>query len=114
MAGDFTKMNVKIKDKNLCFKITEDELAELRKSKHVNTTMNLSGKNFVVTINPQGKFTEMTSRLAIDQDDAYLILSVSLEKLEELAGMGRSREGLQQEIGGVVTSLQVDVRKVNR
>lgn len=106
-------MNVKIKNQNMCFKITQDELKNLYLGKKLQTKINLLKEMLIVTIDPTGTIEEMIANINLDKNKATLNLQISPEKLKELSNMGRSRDGLQQNMDGVVISLQVDIRKQN-
>ncbi len=104
-------MNVKIKEQNLCFKISEIELNTLLKGHSVHAKVVLLGHTMVIAINPNGENDRLMTKLVLDQSEAYLNLIVSHRLLKELESKGRSREGVHQIIDDVTISLQVDVRK---
>ena len=107
-------MNVKIKEQDLRFKITEEELNQLLDNHCLHLKVEFPGKEFVVTINPQEQGKDMEPKLVLDQSETYLQLVVPATALQDLSEMGRSRGGLKQQIGGVSVSLQVDVREDSR
>ncbi|MCE7887397.1 MAG: hypothetical protein DYH13_07840 [Alphaproteobacteria bacterium PRO2] len=107
-------MNVKIEDRNLRFKITEEELNKLMARQFLHLKTPILNKTLVVTINPQGRGDAMEARLALDGNEVYLNLLIPFSKVRDLADMGRSRAGLQQQAGDLSISLQVDLRADSR
>ena len=107
-------MNIKIKEQNLRFKITEDELNSLLSGhcQHVKVTM--LDKTLVVVINPQGRSEAMEVKLIQDHNEVYLNIFVPPEKLQELSDIGRNRKGIETNIKNLLISLQVDVRADSR
>lgn len=107
-------MNVKIEDRNLRFKITEDELNKLIAGQCLHLKTPILTKTLVVTINPQGRGDAMEARLTMDGSEVYLNLLIPSSKVRDLSDMGRSRAGLQQQAGDLSISLQVDLRADSR
>ncbi len=107
-------MNVKIKDRSLQFKITEEELNTLLKGQCVHVESKIMDRTLVVTINPRGRESIMTSKLVIDDGDVYLNLLLPPQKIQDLSDMGRSRAGLEQQVGDLSITLQVDLRADSR
>lgn len=102
-------MNVRIKNQNLRFKITKEELITLLGGHSIYEKIVLLDKALVVTINPNGRGEEMKPKLVLDQEDAYLNLLIPPPNVRTLFDMGQSREGLVQEINGISVALQVDI-----
>lgn len=107
-------MNVKIKDRSLQFKITEEELNTLLKGQCVHVESKIMDRTLVVTINPRSRESVMTSKLVIDDGDVYLNLLLPPQKIQDLSDMGRSRAGLEQQVGDLSITLQVDLRADSR
>ncbi len=103
-------MNVKIEDQNLRFKISEDELKTLLGGHSVHTKIIFLDKTLVVTINPNGRGKMMEPKLILDEVEAYLNLLVSSSTMQVLSDLGKSREGLKQEVNGTSVTLQVDMK----
>lgn len=102
-------MKLRIENQNLRFKISEDELKYLLEGYPVHTKVILMDKMIVAIINPTGRGGTMEAKLVLDFHDAYLNLLVPPLMVQELSDMGKSREGLKQNIGDVSVSLQVDM-----
>lgn len=102
-------MNVRIKNQNLRFKISEEELDLLLDKHPVHAKVELLDKTLVVSINPAGKSEVLEPKLVLDKNEAYLSLSVSLEQLQALSDMQPSRDGLKQKSGELSVTLQVDM-----
>ncbi len=100
-------MKLKIENGSLRFKITEDELQKLRTGKILNEAVNIAGSRLAFIINPAGETDAMISSYR----DGFVRLIVSPALIEELAGKGRSKEGIEDEHDGLKLSLQVDVRR---
>ncbi|MBK7362556.1 MAG: hypothetical protein IPJ01_09700 [Micavibrio sp.] len=107
-------MNVKIENKSLRFKITEEELIVLMEGHCVHQEIVIMDKALIVVINPQGRGTGIEARLVQDKNEAYLNLLLPPSKVQKLSDMGRSRAGLQQQMENLSITLQVDVRADSR
>lgn len=107
-------MNVKIKDKAFQFKITEEELSALLNGQCIHAEVKVMNKALVVTINPRSSESIMTSKLVIDDGDVYLTLLLPQQKVQEFSDMGRSRSGMEQQVGDLSITLQVDLRTDSR
>ncbi len=107
-------MNVRIEEQNLRFKISEEELERLLGGHCLHVKTSLLDKTLIVTINPSGCGAAMEPKLVLDENEVYLNLLISSSSIKNLSDMGRSRGGLQQEIGGLSVKLQVDVREDSR
>ncbi len=102
-------MNVKMKNQNLRFKISDEELEQLLSGRCLHVTLALFGKRFVATINPAGRGETMETKLIFDDQDCYLNLLVPPFLVQEIADMGKNCEGLKQRVKGVSITLQVDM-----
>lgn len=102
-------MNVKIKEQNLRFKISEEELTNLLDGRPIHTKTTLFDKTLVVSLNPNGRGESMEPKLVLDQSEAYLNLCVPPADIQALFDLGKNRDGLRQEINGVSITLQVDM-----
>ncbi len=107
-------MNVRLKNQNIRFKITQEELEKLLIGDCLHIDLNLLGKNLIALINPKGLSDIMESKLAVDERDIYISLIVPPDHVQKLADMGRSKEGLQQKIGNLTITLQVDLKSDKR
>ncbi len=107
-------MKVRIEEQDLRFKISEEELNTLLSGQSLSVKIGLAGNPLVVTIDPQGSGDALEPKLVLDDEEAHLNLLVSPASVQELSDMGRSRDGLQQEIDGLSVSLQVDLRADSR
>jgi hypothetical protein len=114
MAGGLARMNVKIKDGAFQFKITEEELNTLLNGQCIHMEVKVMDKALVVTINPRSRESIVTSKLVVDDGDVYLNLLLPPLKIQELSDMGRSRAGLEQQVGDLSATLQVDLRADSR
>lgn len=101
-------MNIRIENQNARFKITEIELKTLLNGDTLSAELN---SMMVVVIDPSGEGENMRVEHIIDNGLAQLTLIISKQKLTDLAGMGKSRDGISVEQNGLLISLQVDVRK---
>lgn len=102
-------MNVRIKEQNLRFKISEEELDALLDKHPVHAKVKLLDKTLVATINPTGHGEFMEPKLVLDASEAYLNLLISPLQLQALSDMGPSRDGLKQKTGDLFIALQVDM-----
>lgn len=107
-------MNLRIKNKNLCFKITEEELNTLIDHKCLNIKICFPDKELIIMINPQGREPSMEAKLTHDQNETYLNLLVPPEKIIELSDIGRNKKGIETTIDDLSISLQVDIRADSR
>ena len=107
-------MNVRIEEQKFRVKISEDELSTLVNGHHLHVKIGLMGRILVVTINPQGNCVAMTPKLVMRSDEVYLNLLISSQTVQDLSDIGRSRAGLEQEVDGLLITLQVDVREDSR
>ena len=98
-------MNVRIEERNLRFKISEEELEIL---------LNGGALKVEAMIVAQIKPIDNGDDISVNYDEAGLVLSVPKPKLLELSAMGKSRDGLSVKQGDLSLSLQVDIRKDSR
>lgn len=103
-------MNVRIDGKGLRFKITEEELKHLLSGTTLEEVLPLGRRALSVVIDPVGVSDELMA--IYDEDTIRLVISPA--KVQELADMGRSREGLAQSRDDLSVSLQVDFRTQKR
>jgi hypothetical protein len=99
-------MNVKLEEGALRFRISDEELRTLLQGYGLSVSLTIAGKTlsaFIVPGDPAAGFSPL-----YEQDN--IRLQVPPEKLKELERLGRSRDGIFQECGGVLVSLQVDFR----
>ena len=104
-------MNVRIKNQNLRFKISEEELSVLLSKHPVHAKVDLLDKTLVVSINPAGQSEALEPKLVLDKSEAYLSLSLSVSpaQLQALSDTQPSRDGLKQKSGDISVTLQVDM-----
>lgn len=102
-------MNVKIKNKDLRFKISGKELGMLVDGHPVLAKVELLDKTLVTTINPVDRGERMEPELVLDGNEAYLNLCVPRVQVQALSKMGPSRDGMTQKTGDVLVTLQVDM-----
>jgi len=102
-------MNVRIKNQNIRFKITKEELSMLLEGHIIHTKVELLDKTLVISINPTGSGKVMEPKLVLDQSEAYLNLLVSSAQLQTLSDMGVNRDGLKQKTSNLSITLQVDM-----
>ena len=102
-------MNVKIKNKNLRFKITDDELNVLLSGHAVHEKVELFDKTLVIIINPNGRGEAMEPKLVLDEREAYLNLCIPQAQLQALSDLCPDREGITQKTGDISVTLQVDM-----
>jgi hypothetical protein len=102
-------MNVKIKNQDLRFKITEEELSTLLAGHLVHTKADMLDKTLVASINPAGRSEGMEAKLVLDESEAYLNLLVPSAQLQALSDMGANRDGLKQKTDTLSITLQVDM-----
>lgn len=103
-------MNVKLGAGGVCFKITAQELEELKSGQPVRECLMLGGNGIGLSIHPVATDGEMSVSYSAD----VVRLCLSPAKVAELAGMGRSREGLAYNANGIDVALQVDFRTQKR
>lgn len=99
-------MNIKIENNALRFKISDNELTELRRGKNLETKILVSGGPLVTSVSPAGEEKEMSVKF----ENNEIKLTLSPEKVEELFSLGRSRDGIVSQNDDLELSLQVDFR----
>lgn len=107
-------MNVRFEEQNVRFKVSEDELKQLRQGDILSMKLDFLGHNMTAMINPCGTHQDMEVKQVFDGDTSYLTLLVSDRRLEDLHDMGKDRDGVDVKQGALCVSLQVDVRKDSR
>jgi len=99
-------MKAKISCKELCFKITTEELNLLKGGKILHESLQIGRRKFSIAIDPVAVNNDFLAVL----DDSCIRLLVSEAKIKELFNMGRSKKGLAGNQEGLKISLQVDLR----
>ena len=112
-------MNVKITEKSVVFKITEDELHILSAGQTLEKSLPIGGNDFAMVIDPTPEtyfedFEKAPLKLILDKDESCLMLCTSKEQIQNLIAMGRSKEGLSAHTNGINVFLQVDLRADSR
>lgn len=100
-------MNLKISDKSFRFRITNEELSDLIQGRDLDQRVCVGQHCFSYRITSAADGPEMKLRMAV----AGFCLYVPRQALEDLAALGRSKDGISFVQGGVEIALQVDVRK---
>ncbi len=103
-------MNLKIKDAELCFKISKEELETLCAGEIVGAKVSLGTKMLSIKI----ALVENESFMKVAMNNHFIQLLVPCEKLEELSDMGRNRDGVRDDQEGTTLILQVDLRTDKR
>jgi hypothetical protein len=112
-------MNVKISESAVTFKITEEELNYLLTGSALEQEILIGGNNFVMSIDPNPQeyfedFKEVPLKLILDRSESCLMLCTTMDEIEKLSDMGKSRDGLSAHTGNLDIFLQVDIRKDSR
>lgn len=112
-------MNVKITEKSVTFKITEDELNILSTGQPIEKSVPIGGNDFAMVIDPDPAeyfedFKEAPLKLILDKDESCLMLCTSKDQIQKLIDMGRSKEGLCAHVNGLDVFLQVDLKADSR
>ncbi len=103
-------MNIRIKSQDLRFKISEEELTALLEGGAIREEVIFPGKVFTLMITPvTADRGDISPHMEIEKSNIHLNLLVSQKILQELADMGRSREGLRREVSGISVCIQVDL-----
>lgn len=102
-------MNVKLEDGSLTFKITEAELAALQAQRALRVAVVLAPDTLMVEIKPGDE-----SAVSFCRSDAVLRLRISDAQLQQLSDMGKSKQGIALQSGGVEIQVQVDLRSDTR
>lgn len=103
-------MNVKIDHEGLRFRITAEELEQLQRGDPLKEVLQIGRRSLAIVIDP----VAVGNDLAVIYDEDTIRLNISPARVTELAAMGRSREGLEQETDHFITALQVDFRTQKR
>ena len=103
-------MDIKISEKTVTFKITEEELNILLNGQPLKKNVLIAANDFVMAIDLADESADVPLRLILDRDGSCLILRTSIEQIRKLVEMGKSREGLFCNWSELDISLQVDVR----
>lgn len=112
-------MNVKISQNSVTFKISEDELHHLMNGHALEQKTLIGSSEFVMVIDPEPQeffedFREKPLKLILDRSESCLMLCTTIEEIQKLNDMGKSRDGLSAHIGGIDVFLQVDLRQDSR
>ena len=105
-------MNVKITEKSVTFKITEEELNILNTGQSIENNVPIGGNDFAMIIDPNPAeyfedFEKAPLKLILDRDESCLMLCTSKAQIQELVDMGRNKEGLCAHVKGLDVFLQV-------
>ena len=112
-------MNVKITEKSVTFKITEQELHFLNTGQSLEKLVPIGGQDFAMVINPapDEMFRDLENaplKLILDKDESCLMLCTNKKQIQYLIDIGRSKEGLAAHIDGLDVFLQVDLKGDSR
>lgn len=118
-GGVDSAMNVKISQDSVTFKISEDELHLLMRGRALEQKTLMGSGEFVMVIDPNPQefyedFRERPLKLILDRAESRLMLCTTMDEIQKLSDMGKSRDGLSAHIGGIDVFLQVDVRQDSR
>jgi hypothetical protein len=112
-------MNVKITERSVTFKITEEEMIVLSMGKPLEKIIPIGGNDFAMVIdpNPENLLKDINGaplKLILDKDESCLMLCTSKEQIQKLMDMGRSKEGLSAHTDDLEVFLQVDLKADSR
>lgn len=112
-------MNVKISEDSVTFKITEEELNCLLSGTALEHKIPIGSNDFSMVITPKPceyfeDFKEESTKLILDRCESGFMLYTTMDEIDTLLDMGKSREGISTCVNGVHIYLQVDVRKDSR
>ena len=112
-------MKVKITEKSVTFKITEEELNILSAGQPIEKAVPIGGNDFAMVIDPNPAecfedFKEAPLKLILDKYEACLMLCTSKDQIQKLIDMGRSKEGLCAQVNGLDVFLLVDLKADTR
>ncbi len=112
-------MNVKIAEDSLTFKISEEELKILLSGTALEKKVMIGHNAFTMAVDPLPHESfddaqEKPLKLILDRKESCLLLCTSMDDIQKLSDMGKSRDGLSAHIDGLDVFLQVDVRKDSR
>ncbi len=102
-------MKLRLDGHSLRFRITDEDLNALITGRALKENIVIGENNLCFTVIPGGN-----AAMAVSCEGSEIKLSVSQDKIRELAGMGRSKEGLKIMQDDLSISLQVDLRKEKR
>lgn len=100
-------MNLKISENSFRFRITPGDLDDLLRGCDVDQRVCIGHHCFTYRISPVSRGEEMSLEMAV----AGFCLYVPRAALEELRGMGRSKNGISIRQGNVDIALQVDLKE---
>lgn len=107
-------MNVKISENTAVFKISEDEMNRLATGEALRQDVSLGGGVLSLAINVGMDDAATAVTLAGGDGASVLTLTVTPEQVQALRDMGKNRDGLCIDSGGIEAHLQVDMRKDSR
>ena len=110
-------MKVKLSHKSVVFKITEDELKALQLQKTLTETISFGAEKLCFVLLPiTGAAETDNSQLnaSFDKKNGVITLGVHPDAPRSLSEMGRSKEGIAHDGGGMRLFLQVDLKKDSR
>ena len=99
-------MNLRMDGRSFRFRISPEELGRLLVGRDLDESVCIDIHRFGYRIIPAGDAPEMRLAMA----DGGFCLYVPGPMLEELRGMGRSKEGLKIMQDGIELALQVDIK----
>lgn len=112
-------MNIRISEKQVRFRITEEELATLERAQTLTlqSPLGVGMKQYVIEISDESEslVPNKSSSLALREKNGNLVLLVSKNSLTELHGKLPSKDGIEDEISVngqlVKLALEVDVKR---
>lgn len=108
-------MNLKITEKSVTFKITEDEIRALQAGEILEKKTKIGGNYFFMGIDPNqadslSQPQKASLKLIWAQSESRLTLCTTPADIKKLLNMGKNKEGLSVNVDGLDIFLQVDVR----
>lgn len=104
-------MNLKISDKAITYKITEDELYNLSYGQKIENVLTLAETILYYSVEKDDRQVDGMSLIV---DTQNMILKVPAHHIQTLLDLGKDRDGVQSCVNGIKLSLQVDIRKDSR
>jgi hypothetical protein len=99
-------MNLRLARSSVRFKIDQEELHLLLSGETLEAFVPFGERNLSFLIVPTQAGGSMKANYTGDR----VILEITPLHLRMLVDKGRSKEGLEEEVNGIIVSLQVDVR----
>lgn len=101
-------MNLKIDKEGLRFRISSEELEDLKKGTSLQQTLTIGQKTLTIAIDP------VKGNQGVSYSKDQIRLRVLEEKIHQLSDLGRSREGLEEIMNNISVFLQIDFRTRKR